>query len=47
VVRILWLSKKKKSKDKKACDKKENMNTMNVPAAKKVRLSSNIPGSCC
>ena len=44
---ILWPSKKKQpKKNKKPCDEKENVSTANVPAAKKARLSSDVPGSC-
>lgn len=43
---ILWPSKKKHSKkERKVCVDKENMN-MILPAAKKARLSSDMPGTC-
>ena len=41
----LWPFKKKQSK-KRDCDEKENKNAISVPAAKKVRLYSDIHGSC-
>ena len=38
--------KKQPKKSKTPCDEKENVSTANVPAAKKARLSSDIPESC-
>ena len=35
-----------KETTKKPCDVKENVGTANDPAAKKARLSSDIPGGC-
>ena len=43
----LWPFKKKQpKKSKNPCNEKENVSTTNFPAAKKARLSSDIPGGC-